>query len=100
MKLKLTNEQIESIANIVVDKIGAAPRARKPPKRIAAVCVRVPRQVVTLPPEAPGFRDNVLLTVRADVAAIVQAIRGGSQRHALELSEHLLGHVEEVLAEA
>ena len=43
--------------------------------------------------------DGVLLTIRADLEAIVQAIRNGSQKHALELSEHLLGHVEEVLAE-
>lgn len=99
MKIKLTNEQIESIANVVVEKIGAAPKARRVPRRIAAVCVRVPRSVVALPPKAAGVNENVLLTVRADVAAIAQAIRNGSQKHALELSEHLLGHVEEILAE-
>ena len=51
---------------------------------------RPPRRVV---------RENVLLTVRADVEAIVTALRRSESAHALRLAEALLDHVENHLAE-
>ena len=86
MKIKLSKEQISEIANEVVSTI-SSPRTDAIPRTVAVAHIRT------------RCDDGVLLTVRADLAAVVQAIRNGSQKHALELSEHLLGHVEEVLAE-
>ena len=98
MKIKLSKEQISEIANEVISTI-SNPRMAAVPRTVAAVRVRLPGNKV-VPPRLDTRRDDgVLLTVRADLEAIVQAIRNGSQKHALELSEHLLGHVEEVLAE-
>ena len=92
MKIKLSKEQISEIANEVVSTISS-------PRTVASVRVRLPGNKVVQPRLDTRRDDGVLLTVRADLAAVVQAIRNGSQKHALELSEHLLGHVEEVLAE-
>ena len=98
MKIKLSKEQISEIANEVVGAI-SGPRMAAVPRTVASVRIRLPGNGV-VPPRLDTRRDDgVLLTVRADLEAIVQAIRNGSQKHALELSEHLLGHVEEVLAE-
>lgn len=98
MRIKLSKEQVSEIANEVISTI-SGPRMEAAPRTVAAVRVRLPVNKV-VPPRLDTRRDDgVLLTVRADLEAIVQAIRNGSQKHALELSEHLLGHVEEVLAE-
>ena len=106
MKIKLSKEQISEIANEVVSAISrprtdVVPRTDAVPRTVAVAVARIrqPGNEV-VPPRLDTRRDDgVLLTVRADLAAVVQAIRNGSQKHALELSEHLLGHVEEVLAE-
>lgn len=98
MKIKLSKEQISEIANEVVSTI-SSPRTDAVPRTAAVVRIRLPGDKVVLPRLDTRRDDGVLLTVRADLAAVVQAIRNGSQKHALELSEHLLGHVEEVLAE-
>ena len=99
MKIKLSKEQISEIANEVVSNISSPRTAAAVPRTVAAVRIRLPGNEVALPRLDERSDDGVLLTVRADLEAIVQAIRNGSQKHALELSEHLLGHVEEVLAE-
>lgn len=104
MKIKLSKEQISEIANEVVGAISrprtdVISRTDEVPRTVAVAHIRQPVNKV-VPPRLDTRRDDgVLLTVRADLAAVVQAIRNGSQKHALELSEHLLGHVEEVLAE-
>ena len=98
MKIKLSKEQISEIANEVISTI-SGPRMAAVPRTAASVRVRLPVNKVVQPRLDTRRDDGVLLTVRADLEAIVQAIRNGSQKHALELSEHLLGHVEEVLAE-
>ena len=98
MKIKLSKEQISEIANEVISTI-SGPRMAAAPRTVASVRVRLPVNKVVQPRLDTRRDDGVLLTVRADLAAVVQAIRNGSQKHALELSEHLLGHVEEVLAE-
>ena len=98
MKIKLSKEQISEIANEVASTI-SGPRMAAVPRTVASVRVRLPVNKVVQPRLDTRRDDGVLLTVRADIAAVVQAIRNGSQKHALELSEHLLGHVEEVLAE-
>ena len=98
MKIKLSKEQISEIANEVISTI-SSPRMSAVPRTVAAVRIRLPGNEVALPHLDERSDDGVLLTVRADLEAIVQAIRNGSQKHALELSEHLLSHVEEVLAE-
>lgn len=96
MKIKLSKEQVSEIANEVVSAI-SRPSMDSAPRTVARIRLHVNKVV---PPCLDARRDDgVLLTVRADLAAVVQAIRNGSQKHALELSEHLLGHVEEVLAE-
>ena len=96
MKIKLSKEQVSEIANEVVSAI-SRPRIDSAPRTVASIRLHMNKVV---PPRLDARRDDaVLLTVRADLAAVVQAIRNGSQKHALELSEHLLGHVEEVLAE-
>lgn len=98
MKIRLSKEQVSEIANEVVGAI-SRPRMAEAPRTAAVARIRLPVNKV-VPPRLDTRRDDgVLLTVRADLAAVVQAIRNGSQKHALELSEHLLGHVEEVLAE-
>ena len=98
MKIKLSKEQVSEIANEVVSAI-SRPRMDSAPRTVAVARIRLHVNKV-VPPCLDTCRDDgVLLTVRADLAAVVQAIRNGSQKHALELSEHLLGHVEEVLAE-
>lgn len=98
MKIKLSKEQISEIANEVISSI-SSPRMAAVPRTVASVRIRLPGNEVALPRLDERSDDGVLLTVRADLEAIVQAIRNGSRKHALELSEHLLGHVEEVLAE-
>ena len=98
MKIKLSKEQISEIANEVVSTI-SSPRMAAVPRTVASVRVRLPGNEVVPPRLDERSDDGVLLTVRADLEAVVQAIRNGSQKHALELAEHLLGHVEEVLAE-
>lgn len=98
MKIKLSKEQISEIANEVVGTISGL-RMASVPRTVASVRVRLPVNKVVQPRLDTRRDDGVLLTVRADLAAIVQAVRNGSQKHAIELSEHLLGHVEEVLAE-
>lgn len=98
MKIRLSKEQISEIANEVVGAI-SRPRMAEAPRTAAVARIRLPGDKVVLPRLDARREDRVLLTVRADLAAVVQAIRNGSQKHALELSEHLLGHVEEVLAE-
>lgn len=98
MKIKLSKEQISEIANEVISNI-SSPRMAAVPRTVASVRVRLPVNKVVQPRLDTRRDDGVLLTVRADLEAIVQAIRNGSRKHALELSEHLLGHVEEVLAE-
>lgn len=98
MKIKLSKEQISEIANEVVGAI-SRPHMGAVPRTVAVARIRLPVNKVVQPRLDTRRDDGVLLTVRADLEAIVQAIRNGSQKHALELSEHLLGHVEEVLAE-
>ena len=102
MKVKLTKGQIELIANevagIMCDGKTARTKSERRPRHITFVGVGLPPAAPS-PAEVLNPDENLLLTVRADLVAVVQAIRNGSQKHALELSEHLLGHVEEVLAE-
>ena len=104
MEIELTREQIDLIANAVVRRGGAGLHRGQTCVRRDGSGKRRPVVMIGIGDSAGGRpvvdRDmNLLLTVRSDLAAVVQAIRNGSQKHALELSEHLLGHVEEVLAE-
>lgn len=100
MKIKLTKEQVELIANEVAGLLSNGKTSRTAPKRRPCRITNV----VVPPPDIASVEfadtdESLLLTIRADLAAIVQAINGGSQKHSLELAEHLLWHVEEVLAE-
>ena len=105
MEIELTREQIDLIANAVVRRGGAGFHRGQTCVRRDGSGKRRPVVMIGIGDSAGGRRPaadcdmNLLLTVRSDLAAVVQAIRNGSQKHALELSEHLLGHVEEVLAE-
>ena len=98
MKIELTNEQIDLIANEVVAKT----RKARPKVVVAAVLspVKVPRELRTPANDERKLFNDVLFTVRADLSAIVQSVRTGTRNHTLALSEHLLEHVDEVLAEA
>ena len=104
MEIELTREQIDLIANAVARRGGAGLHRGQTCVRRDGSGKRRPVVMIGIGDAARGRpvvdRDmNLLLTVRADLAAVVQAIRNGSRKHALVLSEHLLGHVEEVLAE-
>ena len=98
MKIELTNEQIDLIANAVVAKT----RKARPKVVVAAALdpVEVPMELSTPANDERKLFNDVLLTVRADLSAIVQSVRTGTRSHTLALSEHLLEHVDEVLAEA
>lgn len=98
MKIELTNEQIDLIANVVV----ARTRKERPKVVVATALdpVKVPRELRVPANDERKFFNDVLLTVRADLSAIVQSVRTGTRSHTLALSEHLLEHVDEVLAEA
>lgn len=98
MKIELTNEQIDLIANAVVAKT----RKARPKVVVAAALdpFKVPRELSTPENDERKLFNDVLLTVRADLSAIVQSVRTGTRNHTLALSEHLLEHVDEVLAEA
>lgn len=98
MKIELTNEQIDLIANAVVAKT-----RKVRPKVVVATALdpfKVPGELSTPENDERKLFNDVLLTVRADLSAIVQSVRTGTRNHTLALSEHLLEHVDEVLAEA
>lgn len=97
MKIELTNEQIDLIANAVI----ARTRKARPKVVVAAAPapVKVPKDLRAPANDERKFFNDVLLTVRADLSAVVQSVRTGTRGHTLALSEHLLEHVDEILAE-
>lgn len=106
MEIELTKEQIDLIANAVVRKGGVKLR-REPP------CVRRDgagkrRPIVLLGVGVParerrpvvGRDMNLMLTVRSDLNAVVNAMSAGNWKHARRLAEELLVHVDETIEEA
>lgn len=104
MEIELTKEQIEKIANVVRKGLRRTVREERP-RHIIRVGVCVPGDGKTVEDKEPRFRAagrdlNLLLTVRSDLNAVVNAMNAGDWKHAKRLAEWLLGHVDETIEEA
>ena len=104
MEIELTREQIEKIANVVRKDL-RRPAHKEQPRHIIRIGVRAPGDGNTVEDNETRFlaagRDlNLLLTVRGDLNAVVNAMNIGNWKHARRLAEGLLSHVDETIEEA
>lgn len=105
MEIELTKEQIDLIANEVINRGGA--KLRHEPTRVNKNGFGKRRPIVMLGIGVPakerrpvvGRDINLMLTVRSDLNAIVNAMSAGNGKHARRLAEELLVHVDETLGE-
>ena len=104
MEIELTKEQIEKIANVVRKDLRRPAREERPRHIIhAGVCLPGGGKIVADKEarfRASGRDLNLLLTVRGDLNAVVNAMNVGNWKHARRLAEWLLGHVDETIEEA
>ena len=105
MEIELTREQIDLIANAVARRGGAGLHRGPTCVRRDGSGKRRPVVMIGIGDAARGRpvvdRDmNLLLTVRSDLNAVVNAMAAGSWKHAKRLAEDLLSHVDETIEEA
>ena len=105
MEIELTREQIDLIANAVVRRGGAGLHRGQTCVRRDGSGKRRPVVMIGIGDASRGRpvvdRDmNLLLTVRSDLNAVVNAMAAGSWKHAKRLAEDLLSHVDETIEEA
>ena len=104
MEIELTKEQIEKIANVVRKDLRSSACKERPRHVILGVVCQPGGGKIVSDKEArfrAAGRDlNLLLTVRGDLNAIVNAMNAGDWKHAKRLAEWLLGHVDETIEEA
>ena len=106
MEIELTREQIDLIANAVVRRGGAGLHRGQTCVRRDGSGKRRPVVIIGIGDSAGGRRPaadrdmNLLLTVRSDLNAVVNAMAAGSWKHAKRLAEDLLSHVDETIEEA
>ena len=106
MEIELTREQIDLIANAVVRRGGAGLRRGPTCVRRDGSGKRRPIVMIGIGDSARGRRPavdrdmNLLLTVRSDLNAVVNAMAAGNWKHAKRLAEDLLSHVDETVEEA
>ena len=104
MEIELTKEQIEKIANVVRKDLRSSV-CKEQPRRVTrvGVCPLGGGNIASGKEarfRAEGRDLNLLLTVRSDLNAIVNAMNVGDWKHAKRLAEWLLGHVDETIEEA
>ena len=105
MEIELTREQIDLIASAVGRRGGAGRHRGQTCVRRDGSGKRRPVVMIGIGDAARGRpvvdRDmNLLLTVRSDLNAVVNAMAAGSWKHAKRLAEDLLSHVDETIEEA